>query len=305
MAHPGVETLRLLLEGSGLQSTDLLERRAAMDATASGTPAPDGVQVHHDALGGRPVEWMVPDAVAGEAGPGADAPVVMHLHGGGYCMGGLDTHRAFAGRLALAANCAVLVPDYRLAPEHPFPAAVQDAVAAYRELVDDGHRPERIAVSGDSAGGGLAVALMLSLRDAGDPMPAAAALISPWGDLTQSADAHTRLAGHDPLLETSMLDQMAAAYLAGADPRDPLASPVFAHDLRGLPPLCIEVGELEVLLDDATALAALARRSDVDVSLTVWPELTHDFQIFPADLIPESERSIEALARFIWRHIGR
>ncbi len=136
-------------------------------------------------------------------------------------------------------------------------------------------------------------------------MPAAAALISPWADLTQSGESHARLDGLDPLLASADIQEMADAYLAGADPRDPRASPMLAHDLDGLPPLCIEVGDQEILLDDATGVAALARRSGIDVSLTVWPELTHDFQIFPAEIIPESDKSIETIGRFLWRHIGR
>ncbi len=161
-----------------------------------------------------------------------------------------------------------------------------------------------LAISGDSAGGGLALATMLELRGSGSPVPAAAVLVSPWADLTQSAESHTRLDGLDPLLVRADLDQMADAYLAGHDAEDPRVSPVRAKDLSGLPPLCIEVGDQEVLLDDSTTVAALARRGGIDVSLTVWPELTHDFQIFPPELIPESDRSIEAMGRFIWRHIG-
>lgn len=300
-SHPGVEVLRAMLAESGLTGGSILERRAAMDAASEASPAPEGTQVEQSDLGGVATEWLVPDSLAGDA---ASAPVVVHLHGGGYCMGGHDTHRGFAGRLALAAQARVAVPDYRLAPEHPFPAALEDAVAAVTAVLEGDPGPGRVAVSGDSAGGGLALATMLELRGRGAPMPAAAVLVSPWADLTQSAESHTRLDGLDPLLVRADLDQMAEAYLAGHDARDPRVSPVRAKDLAGLPPLCIEVGDQEVLLDDSTTVAALARRSGIDVSLTVWPELTHDFQIFPPELIPESDRSIEAMGRFIWRHIG-
>jgi len=310
--HPGVELLRQLLADSGLTTGTLLERRAAMEAGAAGSPAPAGTTVTVGELGGRPVEWINPDdldaatdntTATDNTDPRA-TPVVLHLHGGGYCMGGHDTHRAFAGRMALDARARVAVPDYRLAPEHPFPAAIDDAVAAYRDLVATGHDPAKLAISGDSAGGGLAVATLLSLRDAGDPMPAAAVLISPWADLTQSAECYERLDGLDPLLTKDGLDEMAEAYLAGTDPRDPRASPLFAPSLKGLPPLCIEVGDQELLLDDATGLAALARRGGIDVSLTVWPDLTHDFQIFPAEIIPESDQSIAAISRFLWKHLN-
>lgn len=299
-SHPGVEALRAILAEAGLTGGSILERRAAMDAGAAGSPAPPGTGVTEGELGGRPVEWVAPDDLAGDPA----APVVVHLHGGGYCMGGHDTHRAFAGRLALAARARVAVPDYRLAPEHPFPAALDDAVAATREVLAGGPGPQRVALCGDSAGGGLALATMLALREGGDPLPAAAVLISPWADLTQSGGSHERLDGLDPLLVRADLDQMAEAYAGGADRRDPRLSPLFAPDLAGLPPLCIEVGDQEVLLDDATGIAALARRSGIDVSLTVWPELTHDFQIFPPEVIPESDRSIEAIGRFLWRHLA-
>ena len=166
---------------------------------------------------------------------GADDAVVLYLHGGGYCIGSLATHRPLAGRIALASGCRVVTLDYRLAPEHPFPAAVDDACAAYRDLLAGGSAPHRLAVAGDSAGGGLAVALLLALRAAGTPLPAAAVCLSPWTDLTQSSPAYDERGDHDPMVSKAGLDEMAAAYLGDTDPRTPLASPLFG-DLGGLPP---------------------------------------------------------------------
>ena len=234
--HPGVELLRQLLADSGLTRGTILERRAAMDAGAAHSPAPEGTTVTVGELGGRPVEWLTPDDLTPDKHGADAAPVVLHLHGGGYCMGGHDTHRAFAGRLALDARARVAVPDYRLAPEHPFPAAIDDAVAAYRELLASGHDPAKVAISGDSAGGGLTVATLLSLRDAGDPMPAAAVLISPWVDLTQSADCYERLDGLDPLLTREGLQLMAGRVPRRRGSPRPPRLPAVRPRPRGPPP---------------------------------------------------------------------
>ena len=189
----------------------------------------------------------------------ADA-AVLYLHGGGYCIGSLGSHRGLGGRLAMAAGCPVVTLDYRLAPEHPFPAAVDDATDAYRDLLATGLAPSRIAIAGDSAGGGLTVATLLALRSAGTPLPAAALCLSPWADLTQSSPAYDRLGDLDPMVSKSGLDLMAGSYLGGVDPRTELASPLFAEHLGGLPPMRIEVGEHEVLLDDAAPVGRAARR---------------------------------------------
>jgi acetyl esterase/lipase len=285
------------LAESGLSSSSIAEQRAAMAEMAGASPPMEGVTVEAITLGGRPAERLTPEA-------GATDAAVLYLHGGGYCIGSLDSHRGLGSRLAMATGCTVAMLDYRLAPEHPFPAAVDDAVGAYRDLLSLGFRPERMAIAGDSAGGGLTVATLLALRGSGEPLPGAAVCLSPWADLTQSSTAYRNLADVDPMVSKSGLDLMSGAYLDGVDPRTELASPLFAADFGDLPPVCIEVGEYEVLIDDATGLADRMRESGVAVTLKVWPELIHVFQAFPGSLIPEADQSIDAVGAFIAGHLG-
>ena len=298
MTHPGVEAIRAFLGDSGVTTGTIEEQRQAMADLARSSPPPDGVAIEPVMLGGRRGEWLTPESATVDA-------VVLYLHGGGYCTGSLDSHRNLAGRLAVATGCPVVTLDYRLAPEHPFPAAVDDATAAYRDLLALGIPPERTAIAGDSAGGGLTVASLLALRTTGSPLPAAAACLSPWVDLTQSSAAYQRLAASDPMVTRAGLDLMAEAYLGTADPRVELASPLFAEDLSGLPPLLIEVGEHEVLIDDATRLAEQVTAAGGEAALTVWPEMVHVFQAFPGPLIPESDLSIAAIGSFLDDHLGQ
>jgi acetyl esterase/lipase len=296
MTHPGVDVIAAQLSGSALFGTTIAEQREAMTRMAASSPPPAGVGVEPVSLGGRPAERLTP---AGARPNGA----VLYLHGGGYCIGGLDSHRDLAGRLAIATGYPVVTLDYRLAPEHPFPAALEDACAAYTELVAMGAGPHRLAIAGDSAGGGLTVATLLALRDSGVALPAAAACLSPWVDLTQSASAYDTVGESDPMVTRTGLDLMASSYLGATDPRTPLASPLWADDLGGLPPVRIDVGEREVLVDDASRLAARLEGSGVPVSLTVWPGLIHVFQAFPASLIPEAGESVEAIGHFLATHL--
>jgi phosphinothricin tripeptide acetyl hydrolase len=296
MSHPGVEAIAGYLAESAFTRGTIPEQRAAMDQVASTSKPPVGMTVRSDRLGGRDAEWL-------EAADGAPDAVVLYLHGGGYCIGSLATHRPLAGRMAQACGCQVVTLDYRLAPEHPFPAAVEDACAAYGQILANGTAPDRMAVAGDSAGGGLAIALLLALRSAGTPLPAALVCLSPWTDLTQSAPAYDDRADLDPMVTRAGLDEMAAAYLGDTDPRTELASPLFG-DLDGLPPARIEVGENEVLFDDATGMADRLRSAGVDVSLVVWPDLIHVFQAFPGELIPEADSSIDGVGAFVRGHLG-
>ena len=196
----------------------------------------------------------------------------------------------------------MLVVDYRLGPEHPYPAAVDDALTAYEWLLDAGFEPDRIVVAGDSAGGGLTLATLLALRDRGRPLPALGVPISPWTDLTLSGESMTSMAEHDPMVTRHGLQRMADWYVGGADPKAPLVSPLFA-DLAGLPPLLIHVGELETLRDDAIRFAERAIAAGVDVTLEVWPEMIHVWHVFGPD-VPESEAGVARIAQFIAERLG-
>ncbi|HZU75302.1 MAG TPA: alpha/beta hydrolase fold domain-containing protein [Dehalococcoidia bacterium] len=258
-------------------------------------PLDADVTVEQVEIGGVPAEWVsVPNSVD---------RAVLHFHGGGYCLGSPESHRQLGARLARAAAARVLLPDYRLAPEHPFPAAVDDAVAAYRSLLAQGVAPERLAVSGDSAGGGLAVALLLALREAGVRLPAAVALQSPWTDLTHSGDSIKTRAERDPMVPPSLLVKMADAYLAGAEATHPLASPLFG-DLAGLPPMLIQVGTEEILFDDGARLADRARAAGVDVTFEPCEELFHVFQLM-AQMLPEGQEAIERIGAFLQARLAR
>ena len=229
------------------------------------------------------------------------AAALLYLHGGAYVSGSLVSHRSHVARLSRAIGCPVLNVGYRLAPEHPFPAAVDDAVAAYRWLtraVD----PRRLALAGDSAGGGLTAALLVALSDADLALPAAAALISPWTDLTMTAASYERNREADPILDRDSLVLDAAMYLAGADPATPLASPVNA-DLAGLPPLLVQVGDTEILLDDSVTFGERARAAGVDCTVEVTPEAIHIWHTM-ADLAPEGADALERLATWIRHRIG-
>ncbi len=293
--HAGIDIVRSFLAESGMGGS-IAEVRAVMNAPASVNAAPDGVHVSVEELAGRPVEWLQPQGASRDR-------VVLYLHGGGYCAGSLDSHRGIGGRLALEAKTAVVMLDYRLAPEDPFPAAVDDAVAAYRALLALGIAGLSIAIAGDSAGGGLTMSTALALRAAGDPLPAALAVLSPWVDLTQTSDAYDRLSEVDPMCSAAGLTEMATAYLGNADPKQELASPRFA-DLTGLPPLRIDVGTEEVLLDDATGLADAATAAGVETTVVVWPQMIHVFQAFPGELVPESDQSIHDIGVFLSSHLG-
>lgn len=228
---------------------------------------------------------------------GRDGPVVVFLHGGGYTSGSPRTHRELAIRLAECCGAPVVLPEYRLAPEYPCPAAIEDAVTAYRWLLDQGHRSDRIVIIGDSAGGGLAAAALVALRDGGLPQPAGAVLISPWTDLTMSGESYKTRASADPFITNAGLQRAAALYLGELAPNDPAASPLFA-DLSGLAPILIHVAELEILFSDSLLFAARAEEAGVDVTLKVWDGLWHVFHLWSAD-VPEAREAIGEIGVFI------
>ena len=240
-----------------------------------------------------PCAWIEPVA------PGAP-PTIFYLHGGGYTSGTLLNYRDMLGRFAREYGLRTLYVDYRLAPRHLFPAAVHDALAAYRWLLQSGAEPEHIVFAGDSAGGGLALATLLAARDAGLPLPAGAALLSPWTDLEGTGETLVSRKRVDPMLNSPGVGPTGKLYLGDADPRDPLASPLYG-DLRGLPPLFIQVGDAEILLDDSRRLAERAGAVGVDVTLQIWPDMFHVFPIFPS-LMPEARRAGDEMAAFILAH---
>jgi acetyl esterase/lipase len=252
---------------------------------------PPSIRVTPAQLGGVPGEWV--------EGPKAGEMVLLYLHGGGYFGCSAETHRPITVGFALQ-GFRVFAPDYRLAPENRFPAAVDDAVAVYRALLSAGHAPQNIAVSGESAGGGLTLSLMLALRAAAVPLPAGAALFSPWTDLAATGDSIRTNADRCAMFSGTDIAPTARYYLGDTDPRNPLASPLYAA-LSGLPPLLIHVGEDEVLRDDSTRLAECARAAGVAVELKVWPVVPHAWQIAP-HMIPEGRASLREAGEFLRGH---
>jgi acetyl esterase/lipase len=238
-------------------------------------------------------EWLVP--------PGADTErVLSYFHGGGYVMGSINTHRAMVARMARAAGARALMVDYRLAPEHPFPAAVEDATTAYKWLLDRKCKPRKIALAGDSAGGGLTLATLLALRDAQTPLPACAVPISPWTDVEGTGASMKTKASGDPMVREADLLRYGALYAGSTDLRSPLVSPLYG-DYRGLPSLLIQVGEAEILLDDSTRVAERAKQAGVQVDLEVWDEMVHVWHVF-AKLLPEGQQAIEKMGAYVSDH---
>ena len=226
---------------------------------------------------------------------------ILFLHGGGFIIGSPALYRHFTWRIASATRACVLSVDYRLAPEHPFPAALDDAVAAYHWLLNDGADPRRIAVMGDSAGGGLALSLMLRLRDEGSPLPAAAVALSPWTDLALTGTSLRRNAAADPMVSPDQARHFVDYYLAGADPRTPYASPLYGEP-AGLPPTIIQVGSDEVLRDDAVRMADRMRAAGCRIDLEIWPRMPHVWHLF-APVMPEARRAIERIGAFVTKAI--
>ena len=258
-------------------------------------PVPEDVRVTERTLGGRP-------ALALEPAYGATVDrALLYLHGGGYIVGGPSTHAALAAGLARRAGVRAVLPEYRLAPEHPFPAAVEDALRAYRELVAEVGDADRVVLAGDSAGGGLALATVLAARDEGLPGPSAIAVLSPWVDLTGSGESMRTRRGIDPIFQPADIEGYAVHYLGDGDRRAPLASPLFA-DLHGFPPLLIHVGSNELLLDDAVRLAGRAAADDVNVTLRVWAGVPHVFQHF-AGMLDEADEALAEAGAFLRRHL--
>ena len=286
-----IDALRDRQKASAGQAPPTLdERRAAFTPGDRLHPVPDDVVVREVTAGGVPAHWLT--------APGADANrVLLFLHGGGYEFGSLRSDGELAARLGRASRMRVLFPEYRLAPEHPFPAAIDDILAVWRWLLAEQNlNASSTAVAGASAGGGLAVALLVATRDAEEALPAAAVLMSPTVDLTSSGASMTERADQDPISTPAMLRQFASDYLAGADPKTPLASPLFAS-LRGLPPLLVQVGTADLLLSDSERLARAAAEAGVDVTLDVGEGLPHVYQLLLGT--PEAAEATEKIGKFL------
>lgn len=278
----------LKLEFSGWSGGTIEEQRARQERRARFARAPADIQCRPADAGGVPAAWI--------EGPAAGSGALLYLHGGGYVLGSIQSHRELVGRLARASGTRVLAIDYRLAPEHPFPAALEDAAAAYRWLLSRGYGPWQILIAGDSAGGGLALAALLALREAGEALPAGAVCISPWTDLALTGRSVREKAEADIILSPAALRSYARMYAPPEEHRSPLISPLYA-DLRGLPPLLIQVGGDEILRDDATRLAARARSAGVEVSLEIAEGMFHCYQMVP--LLPEAKRAVAGIGRFV------
>jgi len=294
MVQSEIEAIRELLSSKS-RPVGWAERRKRLDDVGSVWPVADDVKLTSVAVSGVPGEWSIV--------PGNDpSRVLMFFHGGGYCSGSIVSHRRLVTEAGRAAGVRTLAIAYRLAPEHPFPAAYDDALTAWRFLRDQNIPAAHIVLGGDSAGAGLTVALIRRLRDAHEKLPSCAWLISPWTDLTMSGSTLSSKDAVDPLMHKQYLNELADAYLsAGMDRKDPRVSPLYA-DLRGFPPTLIQVGSAETLLDDATRFAALAGAADVRTTLEIWPHMIHAWPLWNAHLAPGRDALANAGA-FIKGHL--
>jgi acetyl esterase/lipase len=295
MANPEIDAIRQALAQGSMGST-FEEMRKSYDAMGERYPTAPDIALTAVSAGGVPAEW-------GQA-PNADPTrALLYLHGGGYVIGSIASHRHLATEMGRAAGARSLALDYRLAPEAPFPAAVDDALAGYRFLLKSGFAPGAIAIAGDSAGGGLSLACLLAIRQAGLEQPACAVCISPWTDLEITGSTMTSKADVDPMVQAAGVTAMASAYLGQASGRTPLASPLYA-DLKGLAPILIQVGSAETLLDDSIRLAGAAGAADVPVRLEVWPQMLHVWHFFHP-MLADGRRAIAGAGAFIGDHMDQ
>ncbi|WP_271201459.1 alpha/beta hydrolase [Methylopila turkensis] len=283
--------LRYAVKPRLLGEPDLLRLRAEVDAVARLAPdAPRNVERRATRVGGLAAEAHAPVGFAGSR-------VLLYLHGGAFVAGSPRTHRGISGRLARGVGATTITPDYRLAPEHPFPAALEDALGVYEALLESGVAPGAIGLVGDSAGGNLVFALMLDLKRRGLPQPAAAVALSPFVDLTGSGESMSGNKALDPFLEPEGLPALVAAYAPGRDPRDPLVSPLYG-DLAGLPPCFVQCGGDEILRDDSVRMNAALLAAGVDATLEIWPQMPHVWQAF-ARFLPEGRSAIARIVAFL------
>jgi epsilon-lactone hydrolase len=296
MSQQQRDTLDELLRNGPLDlGGDVKEQRLVFEEMMGAIPVPADVDVSPGRLGGIPVVNIDVD--------GADPEqVILYFHGGAYAVGTAASSVGLASDLGRSARARLVSVDYRLAPEHPYPAALEDAVAVYRGLLDSGVSPSAIAIAGESAGAGLVAATLVAVKRVGLPLPSAAVMMSPWVDLTLSGDSMSEKAALDPALTPDGLRRRASDYVGKGDPADGLLSPIFA-DLTGLPPLLVQVGSHEILLDDATRLAARAAAGDVAVTLQVTPRVPHVFQAF-ASMLDEAGVALAQAGDFLRLHFA-
>jgi monoterpene epsilon-lactone hydrolase len=274
--------------------SDVHKVRAGFEANAKKLGPAKGVLIRQENIAGVDCEWLIP--------PGCEsAPLIYYLHGGAYMVGSPRTHRKMVGHIAKHAGMRALLPDYRLAPENPFPAALEDSTAVYRSLLEGGNNASRIAIGGDSAGGNLSMATLLALRDARDELPAACFLLSPWLDLACEGETLVTNATREPWFAAEEMPGIVSNYCSEFDIRNPLVSPVFA-DVSGLPPTLIQAGDQEILLSDSLRLADNISASNGSVTLQIWPDMWHVFQYFIGRM-PESKRAIQDVADFLRKTI--
>ena len=287
---------RKLAERPDGATAAIADLREEYDRAVEIFPLPDSVSLEAGTLGGVPGEWLRPE--------GADPTrALLYFHGGGYVLGSTRSHRHMVAALAAGAGVHAFSADYRLAPEHPFPAAVEDGTAAWKGLLDRGIDPARAVVGGDSAGGGLTVAALIKARGDGLPMPAGGLCISPWTDMTLEAGSYAAKAESDPMVKKDQIERWTGVYLgADTDRRHPWASPLYAN-LEGLPPLLVQVGSEEVLLDDSVSLAEAARRAGIDARLTIAEEMIHVWHWFDR-LLDRAQEGIDEAAAFIRARTG-
>jgi len=273
---------------AGWSDGSIEEQRARLDKTSKYLKIPADIYCQPILAGGVIAEWINT--------PEADLGAILYLHGGAYALGSVDVHREIIARLARATKIRCLAIEYRLAPEHPYPAALEDSIAAYHWLLTQGVEPSQIIFVWDSAGGGLALASLVALRDAGEPLPAGTVCISPWTDLALTGASIQSKAKVDPYLDPASLQKYARYYAGENEPSSPLISPLYAN-LEGFPPLLIQVGTDEILLDDATRFAEKARDSGVDVTLQILDGMFHVFQLIP--FLPETKKAVGSIAEFV------
>ena len=247
---------------------------------------------------GIQAEWLIPFPSSAHS-----EKVILYLHGGGYITGSIEDHRMMCGLLANATETKVLIPEYRLAPEHPFPAALDDALKVYQWLLDQGYSSTNMIIAGDSAGGGLSVATVLALKEKSGSLPAAVVCLSPWADLALTGQSHTTKAKAEAILNKDVLHEWALCYTDESNLTNPLVSPIHG-DFHGFPPLLIQVGSEEILLDDSILLAEKAKSAGVDVTLKIWDGMWHVWQAL-GDLIPENKKTFEEIGQFVQRQFGR